>query len=1015
MSNIASFGIGIEVKGEGVERDIGKVIRGAETQVGRLGASLNKGIESSLKNAVSSLSGLGSAGVSAGNGLATLGASAGPIGAAAAGVAALGAGLLSSLNGFNELTKSVQKVVDVTGASAESASRTIEVFGSLGISTEQTAKAFATLSRNADSKAFKALAIDIVKTKDGATDLTATFGNVLKKLEGINDPIGRANVLQASFGKSYADLLPVITQGVAAFERQSKAVAANQILSSKDLENGKAYRASLDNLGDSVGRIKNAAGKTLLPIAADTLNALATYVENLLDGATAITKFVKESAAFEAVREVFAKVAKVIGSVVDTISSITFDDVKRKIQDIIDFADKVLGPLINFDNNVFKLSESTSKVNKEFADFRAGERETSAAMEKISVATEETTKRIDTFGLAAEANGDAIKRLFAGPTNAAVLANATKGAADAQASLNDQLGKGLAGQIQGAEIALKGAQARRADIDATKALASARAAEKDAATKGAEAEAAARLKVKDAATAVAKAKADAAKIAVEADDRVEKATARVLDAQTRLPAAARAVEAAQRAQVSQHRDLVTAVEKELRAQEDYERVIGRLAQPIDVVTTALERQAAARNALADLSDSLATIDDQLVKAKTDSEQFAASGQAQGNEAVIRLRIREAASVQSVADAERALAEGRGAVAKGGKDGTEAATKLRGLELAVASARLDQVAAARELANSAADLLDVTDTQAEKLRRVEGLERRRLEIIARQKKEGLASTEADRVVAGVTTGFGADSPEAKAAKDRAEAARLSADGVRQSNEEAALSVQDALDAQRKANDDVKAAQAEVTKAVDEHRKAVEKVAEARTAAAAVTAKAIEAERAAQADVTGAVAATKLAREAAAASTRAVIEDEKLRQLTLTIEVFKTKKAAEDTAKAVKNSFDVAIAANLTLITAGGNAAKSIDTLRSSILGVADKAAQTALLTTLDRIKDIQKEASKLQLEAAAVDNNKRVSSLNRVTSQTPSVTTINVNNPVGVPTKKSIKSAVNAANSGLAKP
>lgn len=1006
--NIATFGVGIKVEGSNVDRDVTRILKGVEGKVNGIGASLSKGfggsLESSLSGVTRSLGALGPLGGAAGEGLAAIGASAGPIGLVAGGVVALGAGALASIASFSKLTATISQLVAVTGASAESASRIVAVADDVGISAGTITKAFAKLSQGADTAVFKKLGIDIAKTNTGATDLEGTFSNVLRALEKVNDPVERANILQASFGKSYQELLPLITQGADAFERSAKAVGASQVLSAKDLENGKAFRKSLDDVGDAVGRIKNSAGKTLLPIAADTLGFLANVTERLLDGATAVTKFVKNSQAFENIQVVFGKIAQIVSTVAKAIGDITFDDVKRKIQDVIDFADKALGPLVNFNDNVFKLAAETSKANKEFANFRAGERETSAGLINIGEAADDSAAKLDRLAAAAKINDSQLKRLFAGPADKLALSASTRAASDAQETLNGLLGKGLDGQIQTAEAALRGAQSRRADLDATKALADARRNEKEAAKQGGEAEAAARLRVGEATKALAKVRADAARASVDSDERVAAATAKVGEAQSRQAGLARNLEDAQRNQVARHRELETATTAELRAQEAYERTIGKLPASIDAITDALDKQAAARDRIADLSDSLAVLDDQLIKARVDQEQFAASGQAQANESVVRLRIREAQAIQSVSDATRALADGQTAASKGGKDGADASLRLRALELSLASAQLDRVEASRALVNTSADILDIADTQAEKARRIEQLERRRLQLIAEQGKAAADNTKANALVAGTTNGFGVDSPEAKAAREVADLAKTAADDSRRQNEDAALGVQAAMDAEKRNLADVKAARVDVTKAINDGKRASEISATSIAAAQA-------AERSAQSEVTRAVNNTRDARIQAAAITARVVDDERLRQLGIQIEIFKTRKAHDDAAKAVGVAFAAAAKANLDLIQAGGNARTSVDTLRTTLLTLGDSTVRTQLGGTIEQIRAIQGEAERLQKQSKSFGNEGVTSRASTLPPQN-NTTNIVVNNPVGVPTKKNIKDAVNAANSGV---
>lgn len=200
--------------------------------------------------------------------------------AAGAGVAVLGIAVSKSIQEFTSLASSVATFKRITGATAEDSSRLVALLDDVGISAETGARAFAQLAKNVDSKAFANANIDIAKTKSGATDLSATFLNVSKRLEGIKDPAERANVLIAAFGKQGEALGPIFDRGTEAIQRMMKA-NEGQVLSDEDLRNAREFRDAMDQLADVAKEAELALAKVVIPQATDTINAANTLIDAL--------------------------------------------------------------------------------------------------------------------------------------------------------------------------------------------------------------------------------------------------------------------------------------------------------------------------------------------------------------------------------------------------------------------------------------------------------------------------------------------------------------------------------------------------------------------------------------------------------------------------------------------------------------------------------------------------------------------------------------------------------------
>ena len=194
---------------------------------------------------------------------------------AAGAIGAVGLAVGKSIQTFTALASEVASFKRITGATAEDSSRLVAVLDDVGISAESGAKAFAQLAKNLDSKAFAATGVEIGRTKSGAADLSATFLNVSRRLEGIKDPAERANILIAAFGRQGEALGPIFDRGTEAIERMMKA-NEGQVLTDEDLRQAREFKDAMDALGDVAKEAELALAKIVLPPLTAALEDLAT-------------------------------------------------------------------------------------------------------------------------------------------------------------------------------------------------------------------------------------------------------------------------------------------------------------------------------------------------------------------------------------------------------------------------------------------------------------------------------------------------------------------------------------------------------------------------------------------------------------------------------------------------------------------------------------------------------------------------------------------------------------------
>lgn len=280
---LAKKSLQLDVDLEAARNDLRKFSNDAEAEGGRLRKAFSGGgLGAGLKSEISSLTaGLGPAGQAIDGVVSSLGG-VGTAGLAAGAGLAVGAVVVQkSVGAYLSLAKSTREFQAITRASTEDSSRFVNVLGDLNISAEAGAKALGAMSRNLDTKKWQELGIEIKKNTDGSTDMVGTFRNVLATLEKIPDAQQRANVLAATFGKSYQEILPLIERGAAGFDKLLKG-NEGQVMTQRDLDRAEEFRAVMDEVEDVVQDIQIAIGRKVVPFmvrAVDLAGDLAGLFE----------------------------------------------------------------------------------------------------------------------------------------------------------------------------------------------------------------------------------------------------------------------------------------------------------------------------------------------------------------------------------------------------------------------------------------------------------------------------------------------------------------------------------------------------------------------------------------------------------------------------------------------------------------------------------------------------------------------------------------------------------------
>lgn len=132
----------------------------------------------------------------------------------------------------------------------------------------QKSFADATTGSKTASEAFNKLGIDVGKTaSDEAFDL------VVKRLADMKDETQRNALANDIFGKSYAELSPLLAEGSAGIQSlKNEAVNLGAVMSNDAVKAGSDFGDQLDSLNMSITGVFNQIGTALLPIVQELLS-----------------------------------------------------------------------------------------------------------------------------------------------------------------------------------------------------------------------------------------------------------------------------------------------------------------------------------------------------------------------------------------------------------------------------------------------------------------------------------------------------------------------------------------------------------------------------------------------------------------------------------------------------------------------------------------------------------------------------------------------------------------------
>jgi hypothetical protein len=204
--------------------------------------------------------------------------------------AAAGTGLIKLAGNFEDLALHANKMSLATGLTVDAASRWIEVSGDLGVEADTVQSSLGKLNKAADltPDKFAAIGAEVIRTKDGAVNVNATFLSTVDALNAMTDPAARQTAAAALLGKGWQGMAELIGEGSGKLKASLADVADAKVINPGEVQKAKDYRGDLDHLTDSIEELGLSIGQSAAPMIGHLADGIGTVVD-LVGKANAVT------------------------------------------------------------------------------------------------------------------------------------------------------------------------------------------------------------------------------------------------------------------------------------------------------------------------------------------------------------------------------------------------------------------------------------------------------------------------------------------------------------------------------------------------------------------------------------------------------------------------------------------------------------------------------------------------------------------------------------------------------
>lgn len=242
----------------------------------------------------------------------------------------VGAALGAAAINVGSFADSLLDLVDQTGLSAKTLQEFRHVANVAGVESDVLAMAAIKLTTAMQSGGEQSKQLSGALSKLGLSATTAGGGlvsmdtllpQIVGKLQGVSDVTTRNAIAADIFGKSWAELAPVLGLGAGAMEKARKeANALGLVMSDKDLQAADDFRRGLGTLKETMGAIVREIGVGVLPIMQGLVKLLQ---ENVVPAVRSVVQWFNDlSPTTKIVIGVVAGLAAAIGPLLAALGGI---------------------------------------------------------------------------------------------------------------------------------------------------------------------------------------------------------------------------------------------------------------------------------------------------------------------------------------------------------------------------------------------------------------------------------------------------------------------------------------------------------------------------------------------------------------------------------------------------------------------------------------------------------------------------------------------------------------------
>lgn len=268
-----------------------------------------------------------------GNGIKTAAKWGVALGAAAAGV---GAAMMGAANKVAGASDEIDKASRRAGTDAETWQKLNYAMGQSGISSEKLEKSMiknqqalndAAEGTEAYAAAYEKLGVSIYDSSGQLKDADDVYQESLKALADMEDINQRNALANQLFGKSYADLAPILDAGSEGIDAlTSRAEQLGLVMSQETVDAGVKF-------GDTLADVKEVGGAIFNMIAAELLPVLQGFLDWIIDSAPQIQETASKVSDF--IIKVFTGLKEFWeenGETIKSITSTVWDGIKLAIE-----------------------------------------------------------------------------------------------------------------------------------------------------------------------------------------------------------------------------------------------------------------------------------------------------------------------------------------------------------------------------------------------------------------------------------------------------------------------------------------------------------------------------------------------------------------------------------------------------------------------------------------------------------------------------------------------------------